>query len=240
MIVKLIDTGAAMTYSKDVSVDTFRANATLSSAMSMTFISLALLVLPPSAEARIKCWENSDGVRECGENVPPEYSQKRHEEISSQGITLEESERAKTDEERLEEERLAAIEEEKARIKAEQAAQDKILLDTYSNTDDIEMTRNGSVAAIDSTINLANKRNEKLQAELDKRTAAAAAQELAGKQPSEDLVKDIRSLQRQVKNNEKFIADKLSEKEQVKIEYTEKIDRFLELTGQSKQPLSVE
>ncbi|MCK5432246.1 MAG: hypothetical protein KAJ03_05845, partial [Gammaproteobacteria bacterium] len=67
-----------------------------------TLITMCLVMLSIPAQARIKCWENSDGVRECGEIVPPEYAQKSHKEISSQGITLEESERAKTEEERLE------------------------------------------------------------------------------------------------------------------------------------------
>jgi len=195
---------------------------------------MALLVLSTPAQARIKCWENSDGVRECGETVPPEYAQKSHREISNQGITLEESAKVKTEEERLEEKRLLAIQEEEEAKKAEAKAQDKILLDTYSNTDDIQMTSDGKVAALESTINLANKRNEKIQSALDKRTAAAAAAELAGKQPSEELLKDIRSLKRQVKNNNKFIADKRLEQEETRKEYAEKVERFVELTGKKR------
>ncbi len=201
---------------------------------TLTFICMALLVLSTPAQARIKCWENSDGVRECGETVPPEYAQKSHREISNQGITLEESAKVKTEEERLEEKRLLAIQEEEEAKKAEAKAQDKILLDTYSNTDDIQMTSDGKVAALESTINLANKRNEKIQSALDKRTAAAAAAELAGKQPSEELLKDIRSLKRQVKNNNKFIADKRLEQEETRKEYAEKVERFVELTGKKR------
>ncbi len=201
---------------------------------TLTFICMGLLVLSTPAQARIKCWENSDGVRECGEKVPPEYAQKSHKEISNQGITLEESAKVKTEEERLEEKRLLAIQEEEEAKKAEAKAQDKILLDTYSNTDDIQMTSDGKVAALESTINLANKRNEKIQSALDKRTAAAAAAELAGKQPSEELLKDIRSLKRQVKNNKKFIADKRVEQEETRKEYAYKIDRFVELTGKKR------
>jgi len=201
---------------------------------TLTFICMGLLVLSTPAQARIKCWENSDGVRECGETVPPEYAQKSHREISNQGITLEESAKVKTEEERLEEKRLLAIQEEEEAKKAEAKAQDKILLDTYSNTDDIQMTSDGKVAALESTINLANKRNEKIQSALDKRTAAAAAEELAGKQPSEELLKDIRSLKRQVNNNNKFIADKRAEQEETRKEYANKIDRFVELTGKKR------
>ena len=201
---------------------------------TLTFICMGLLVLSTPAQARIKCWENSDGVRECGETVPPEYAQKSHREISNQGITLEESAKVKTEEERLEEKRLLAIQKEEEAKKAEAKAQDKILLDTYSNTDDIQMTSDGKVAALESTINLANKRNEKIQSALDKRTAAAAAEELAGKQPSEELLKDIRSLKRQVNNNNKFIADKRAEQEETRKEYANKIDRFVELTGKKR------
>ena len=198
-------------------------------AITMALISMSLVVVSTSAQARIKCWENSDGVRECGKTIPPEYSQQGHEEISSQGVTVDRTERALTEEERLEEERLAAIQAKEDAITAEKAAQDKILLDTYSNTDDIQMTSDGKIAALESTINLANKRNEKIQANLDKDTATAAAAELAGKQPADDLIKDIESLERQIKNNDKFIVDKRLEQEQIRKEYAEKIVRFVQL-----------
>jgi len=203
----------------------------LLTAITMALISMSLVVISTSAQARIKCWKNSDGVRECGKTIPPEYSQQGHEEISSQGVTVEKTERAQTEEERLEEERMAAIKAEEDAIKAKEAAQDKILLDTYSNTDDIQMTSDGKIAALDSTIKLANKRNEKIQANLDKDTATAAAAELAGKQPSENLLKDIDSLERQIKNNNKFIAEKRIEQEDIKKEYAAKIERFNQLKG---------
>ena len=203
----------------------------LLTAITMALISMSLVVISTSAQARIKCWKNSDGVRECGKTIPPEYSQQGHEEISSQGVTVEKTERAQTEKERLEEERLAAIKAEDDAIKAKEDAQDKILLDTYSNTDDIQMTSDGKIAALDSTINLANKRNEKIQINLDKNTATAASAELAGKQPSEDLLKDIDSLERQIKNNDKFIAEKRIEQEDIKKEYAAKIERFNQLKG---------
>lgn len=199
--------------------------------ITLGLITLSLTVLSLPAQARIKCWENSDGVRECGEKVPPEYAQKSHKEISSQGVTVGESARARTKEEIAEDERLAAIQAEEDRKQAEKDKLDKILLDTYSNTDDIQMTSDGKIAALDSTIKLANKRNEKIQANLYKRTATAAEEELAGKQPPEDLLKDIQSLQRQIKNNDKFVVDKRLEQEAIKKEYADKIVHFKELTG---------
>ena len=203
----------------------------LLAAITMALVSMSLVVISTSAQARIKCWKNSDGVRECGKTIPPEYSQQAHEEINSRGITVETSDRAKTDEERSEEDRLVAIQEEENKRKAEAAAQDKILLDTYSNTDDIQMTSDGKIAALESSIGLANKRKEKIQANLDKDTATAAAEELAGKQPTEDLLKDIKSLERQIEDLDKFIVDKYLAQEMIEKEYAEKIARYKELTG---------
>jgi hypothetical protein len=205
----------------------------LLTAITMALISMSLVVISTSAQAqtRIKCWENSDGVRECSKNVPPEYSQQGHEEINTRGITVETSDRAKTDEERAEEDRLATIQEEEDKRKAQAAAQDKILLYTYSNTDDIQMASNGKIAVLESNIKLATKRKEKIQANLDKDTATAAAEELAGKQPSEDLLTDIKSLERQARDLDKFVADRRLEQEAIKKDYAEKIVRYNELTG---------
>jgi len=93
------------------------------------------------------------------------------------------------------------------------------------------MASDGKIAAIESSIKLANKRKEKIQADLDKRTAAAAAEELAGKQPSEDLLKDIKSLERQIEDLDKFIVNKHLAQEEITKEYAEKIARYKELTG---------
>ncbi|RKZ48793.1 MAG: hypothetical protein DRQ58_03675 [Gammaproteobacteria bacterium] len=203
----------------------------LLAAITMALVSMSLVVISTSAQARIKCWKNSDGVRECGKNVPPEYAQQGHEEINKRGITVNTSDRASTEEERAEIDRLAAIQEEEDKRKAQAAAQDKILLDTYSNTDDIQMTSDGKIAALESSVKLANKRKEKIQANLDKDTATAAAEELAGRQPSEDLLKDIKSLERQIQDLDKFIVDKHLAQEMIEKEYTEKIARYKELTG---------
>lgn len=201
--------------------------------LAATFIISQFLFIMP-AHAAIKCWTNNEGIRECGNKVPPEYAQKGHQELSRQGMVKNEQARAKTSEELAEEARLATIEAEKARQAEEQARQDKILLDTFSKVKDLEDTRDAKLAAIQSTIGLAKKRMEKIQADLDKRIKAAATEERSGKKPNQALLKDIESLRRQVKNNELFIADKRKEQEQIKADYASDIDRFKELKGLAK------
>ena len=139
------------------------------------FLGLMLVVsFAPASHATIKCWKNSDGVRECGNAVPPEYAQQGHEERSARGLVMAKQAPAKTAEE-IEEQRLQAEREaEEARLKKIQAAKDRVLLDTFSNIDDMELARDGQLVSITSQIKLNESQIIKLEKDIDERIAAAA------------------------------------------------------------------
>ncbi len=194
-------------------------------------LSLSGLTLSASVQARMKCWTNSEGVRECGDTVPPEYAQKGHEEIGSGGLVRDTTERAKTKEELAEQARLDAIQAEKDRALAEQKKKDDILLKTFSNVEDIERARDERLTALEASIKLTQARSEKIQHDLDKRIQTAAAAERAGKKPSEELLNDIESLKRQIKNNDSFIEGKRAEQEEIKESHAKDIEHFKKLKG---------
>ncbi|MBI2969232.1 MAG: hypothetical protein HYY36_00635 [Gammaproteobacteria bacterium] len=196
---------------------------------SLVFTSIFLLagaVLP--AQAAIKCWTNKEGVRECGQSVPPEYAQQGHEVIK-EGIVVDEKERAKTQEELAAEREEAALKAERKRQEEERKHQDFVLLQTFSTVEDIERVRDEQIDALEATVSVTRARNLKIQEDLDKRIAAAAEEERAGKAPNEDLLKDIESLKRQTANNEEFIAEKHREQEDIRADYAARIQRFQEL-----------
>lgn len=184
--------------------------------------------------AKIKCWTNNEGIRECGTSVPPEYAQKGHQKLNTQGRVVEKQERAKSEQEIAEEARVAAHAKEQERKAEEQARKDKILLDTFTKIEDIEKARDDSVSVIESRITLTKKRNEKIQADLNNRIKTAAAAERSGKKPNEALLKDIESLRRQIKNNETFIQERRKEQESVKQAYNSDIERFTQLKASGK------
>jgi len=202
----------------------------LSTLSLLTLLAAAAL---PAQAASIKCWTNKDGVRECGQTIPPEYSQKSVTEMNNQGMVVKKQAPAKTKEELEEEAKKAAEAKEKKRQAEERAKQDRILLYTFSSVDDIEMVRDEQLAALESNIKVTQKRNEKIQQDLDTRMKAAAAAERAGKEPTDSLLKDIKSLKDQLESNDKFIQEKRGEMEQTKKEYSDKIERFKELKGKS-------
>jgi hypothetical protein len=188
-----------------------------------------LAVLP--AEAAIKCWTNNEGVRECGNVVPPEYAQQGHETKDSRGLTVGKTERAKSIEE-LEAERTAAIEAEKAAAEAKKRdALDRVLLDTFASEDDLILTRDGQIAHLDSQIRLTTGHIEKLQKNLDQMMERAADVERRGENPSKDLLDNINSVRDQITDNETFIATKQREQEEIRQRFASDIARFKELRG---------
>ncbi|MBL1142152.1 MAG: hypothetical protein HND53_09005 [Proteobacteria bacterium] len=194
-------------------------------------LTLSGLTLSGSVQARMKCWTNNEGVKECGNAVPPEYAQKGHEELGKSGVVREETERAKTDKELDEQKRLDAIKAEEERIAAEQKKKDDVLLQTFSSVEDIERARDERLTSLDAAIKLTQARNEKIEYDLDKRIQNAAAAERAGKAPSESLLDAIESLKRQLKNNDSFIEAKRAEQEVIKEAHAKDIAHFKKLKG---------
>lgn len=197
----------------------------------MVMLTLSGLTLSGTANARMKCWTNSEGVKECGNKIPPEYAQQGHQELGKGGLVREKTERAKTDEELAEAKRLAKEKAKQEKIEAEQKTQDKILLATFSNVADIERARDERVTALDASIKLTQARSEKIQIDLGKRIKTAANAERAGKEPPAELLEDIASLKRQINNNEKFIEAKRVEQEQIRESHAQDIERFKKLKG---------
>ncbi len=199
------------------------------------FIASALAT--PAAQAQIKCWTNSEGVRECGNVVPPEYARERTETINRRGMTIEVKERAKTPEEiaaerqRNEEERAAQEIEERRLI--EQRRYDRMLLSVFTSEEEIIASRDQKLEALDGTIEINRSSLEKLRVKLEEHRSRAASLERAGKPLPEALQEDIASAESAVADKEHYIAGKLEEKERLREQADSDRARFRELKSVS-------
>lgn len=197
---------------------------------SILFFCLVLMfAVFNNTQARIVCWTNSDGVRECGDSVPPEYSQQGHKEFSEQGIIVDETEAAMTDTELEELKRITAEKAEQKRREEEQKRRDRMLLDTFASVEDIELARDRKISAIDSSISLAERRINKLRQEKDRLITNAAGFERQGKEIPGYIAEDINRVDRQITANNEFIADKREEKEVVRARHDRDIKRYNEI-----------
>ena len=191
------------------------------------FIALNTLVLVDNTNARMKCWTNSDGVKECGNRVPPEYTQQGYQELSTGGIVKEKTERVKTKEE-LKKEKIEAreIAREKEKIKIKKA-HDRMLLETFANISEIEEVKKHKIEAIESNINITKKRIKKLQNLLDNELDGNSISENAD--DKEDKSDNIESLKKQILENQNYIEKKIIEQKEVEDTHIKYIARFKEL-----------
>jgi len=188
-------------------------------------LALTLGSLPAQA-GKIKCWKNSDGIRECGNIVPPEYAQKGHDELNAQGIRVKTVERALNKDEIAERQRIKA--EEKAKQDAIEAKQrqDMVLLNTFANEDEIVMARNGKITAIRTEIRLTYKSLNKAKNRLLESRKRAANFERSGRKAPTKIANEIAINQKQIKSYEQFITTKKKELSKINNQFDSDLKRF--------------
>ena len=182
-----------------------------------------------ASKKTFKCWTNKEGIRECGNSMPPEYAQQGHIEVNEDGRVVEKVEAAKTKEQLIEDARLQAAEEEKKKQAELQARHDHALLNTYNNTDDMLMARDGKLYAVDSSIKMANDKITSLTKAMASLKKQAANNERAGKALPKVLKQDMVLTQGKIDRQKKLISDKKLEKDDIKQQFDNDIKRFQEI-----------
>lgn len=199
---------------------------------------LVVALLPMPASAGIKCWTNDEGVRECGNAVPPQYSQKSHRELNATGVTVSTTDRAKTKEElRIEREeaaRKAAVRAEEARKTREREMKDRVLLSTYTSEKDLAIAHEGQVAAIDVRIEHTEQILKQLEKSLGQLRAQAAKLERTGKSMPPELETKIARVERQLEDSHSFIEKRRLQKAELAAQFSEDLNRYRELKGLKK------
>ncbi len=200
----------------------------------VSLVFTALLTQPVQA-GKFKCWTNSEGVKECGSFVPPEYSQQRIETRNNSGRVIEIKERAKTKEELAEIARLEELKKIEEAKRAEQKKKDDILLKTFTRERDINMLRDSKVSVIEGIITVTKSNNKALGKKLKKLQKRAANVERRGKKPPKALVDEINSIQRQIARNKASIKEKRAEQAEIREKYSKTLERFRYLKSEKKK-----
>lgn len=193
---------------------------------------VGLLITAPHALAgTIKCWTNKDGVRECGYSVPPEYSQQRIEIMNERGIQIGVKEAAKTKEQLEEDARLAKLKQEELKRQEDALLRDTILLNTFTTERDLKISYDDKIEAVKGVIDITDTGTRTLQQKLQAVQKKAANYERAGETMPENILNQVNNLKRQIKDNEKYTADKQREIKALNLQYEADLKRFRELKG---------
>ena len=190
------------------------------------FISSSYLV---PTQAAIKCWKNDDGIRECSFTVPLKYAGREIQIMNSQGQVVRTIPADKTPEEKIKAAELAKIQAEKKRKKDEQRRKDIILLNTFTTVDDIIISRDAKLTAIESIIKISESNRIKQQKILDKHTQRAGNFERKSRKVPDSILKEIEKSKDKIKAMDSFIENRKQEKLVIFQKYQRDINRFKEL-----------
>lgn len=192
-------------------------------------LAVALLNTLPAEAARLYKWVDEHGKVHYGDKVPPEYAKQERKVLNQQGVEVDKLDAAKTPEQIAEDERLAEQRREQERVAAERAAHDRMLLATFTTEDDMVMTRDGKIAAIDGVLRVTRGRIENIEENLSQLTREAADLERAGKPIPDNLHEQIRGARGQIQRYLDYIAGKRREQEIIREQFEIDIRRFREL-----------
>jgi len=193
-------------------------------------VAAALLLSTPTLHAgKLYKWVDESGQVRYGDRVPPEYAKRRNETLNSQGIVVETRAAQKTKEQLAEEQRLATLKAAEERRQREQAHKDRILLDTFTNEDEMILTRDGKLEAIEAVIRVTTGRIEKIRQKLSNLTRRAANLERAGRPVPVELSQQIAESHSQIRQNLEYIENRKQEQRAIHEKFELDIKRFRDL-----------
>ena len=175
-------------------------------------------------------WVDKNGEIQYGDQVPAADTQQGRDKLNSGGRVVESVKRAKTAEEikiAQEQERLAAI---KQQQEAEKAAYDRALLATFTSVKDMEQVRDERVALIEQTIALSRGRLHKQQKELAKLEGTRKIFTKRNQEVPDWLERNEKQVLEQIASIEDYIRERELEKEELRLQFDQDIERFSELT----------
>lgn len=182
------------------------------------------------ATAKMYKWVDDQGTTHYGETIPPEYAGKDRTELNKAGREVNKKE-ILTPEERAAKEQEEARKREEALAAKEQKRRDKALVNTYTNTKEIDLARNRNLQQVEARINSVNSRIKMatdnllaLQNEADSRTRANH------KIPA-SLQEDLQEARARLTRLQQELEKLKAEKAAVEARYDADKARYKELTG---------
>ncbi|MDT8386079.1 MAG: DUF4124 domain-containing protein [Thiogranum sp.] len=184
-----------------------------------------------AANGKLYKWIDDNGQIRYSDHVPPQYADKGNERLNNQGLVVDVKQPAKTEEQLANESRLAELAEQEDLKKKERALHDRILLDTFTNEEEMVLNRRGKIESIEANIRVTNGRIDKLKQKLAQLNGQAASMERAGKTVPASITKQISESRTQIQKNLEYIENRKLEQQSIREKFELDIKRFRELNS---------
>jgi len=195
---------------------------------------IALFVLQSPVSAKMYRWVDKDGRIFYSDKVPPEQSKLERKELNTKGRVVNTVKAAKTQEQIALEQRLKILRKEQEKIITRQKSNDKVLLSTFRNVDDLRFTLNGKLLSVDAQKRVYEKTLEHLTADLSRVRKRAAQAERRGKKVPVAVLNDIAEIEEHINAAHLNITDVLEKRKGIERKFDKEIERFIFLTKTNK------
>jgi hypothetical protein len=193
----------------------------------------------PAIAKQMYRWINEQGETVFSDQVPPEDSRYRRESLNEKGRVIEITEQAKTKEQQAMENRLNELKKYQEKIIAQQAANDKVLLSTFRNLEDMQASLNAKMQSLDTQRNVAQGNLKRVEIQLETQQKKAAELERNGKKIPASLLNEIKQTEVQIQSAYAEINSHIEKKNKAKAEFEADIERFKFLTQRNADPSKV-
>ncbi len=200
--------------------------------LAIGFLTISVSAFAQQRDGRIYSWVDEDGVVHYDDSIPAEYSELDREIVNEHGVTLEELEGRKT-----EEELAAEREAEEIQLARElQLRADQALLATYLSVEEIEMHRDRRIELFQAQTRVTELYLRNLQRELAKLERQASRYQPYSNDPDAEMIdqnlidainETRETIERHENNLQRFQADE----ETMIARFDGDIQRFRNLTG---------
>jgi hypothetical protein len=199
--------------------------------MNPTLIALLLstLLLSTAQAGKLYKWVDDEGQVHYSDKLPPTDAPRAHSHLDERGITIGSVGAAKTDEEIQQEAEMERLRRERQQLIDKQRADDRVLLRTFRSEDDIIMTRDGQLQAVDTNIKVTRGNIKRLKLKLEEMQHQAAAMELSGRRISKAFKEELENKNQALKDAYQSIINREHDKERIRTSFAQDQKRFREL-----------
>jgi len=200
----------------------------------LLFVLVAGMALSLPATAKLYKWVDDNGVTHYGETIPPKYADKDRSELNKSGRIIKTEDIPTAEERRAERATREETAAEKRKIENERLdkeRRDKMLINTYSNVEEIDLARTRNLQQIELRINGINSRIKMVSDNL--LTLQKEAEDYAKRKhdmpPS--LQEDLEETQGRLEQLQQDLEKPAAEKAALEARYDADKTRYRELTG---------
>ena len=171
---------------------------------------------------RIVKWKDEKGVTHYGDKIPPQYSNRENSLMNKQGITVQQN-KIETHQDKVAEQ-----------TKIEQDKKDKALLGTFSNAEEIDLTRERNLEPDLMAIKSLQQDRAANQKKCDKTNTQASVFNKAKKPLPANLTRELAACQAVQEKIDQRIAERQQAIDTIRQRFDEDKKRYLYLRGKNQ------